>query len=128
MLHRVLLGSLERFIGALLEHYAGALPVWLAPVQTIIIPLKAEFAGYAAKIKTELERHSFRVQLDTRNETLDKRIREAELDKIPYIVVVGTREAQENKVAVRKKGSASVATMPLSDFAAELKKQIANRQ
>ncbi len=127
MLHRVLLGSLERFIGALLEHYAGALPLWLAPVQAAIIPLKEDFKEYAAAISGELREAQVRVELDERNETLDKRIREAELAKTPYILVVGSREAQENTVAVRKRGQKGIIAMPKSDFIKKIKEEIGQR-
>ncbi|MDD5465618.1 MAG: threonine--tRNA ligase [Candidatus Omnitrophica bacterium] len=105
MLHRVLLGSLERFIGALIEHYKGELPLWLSPCQVLLIPLKETVISYAQTVKSKLEDNNIRVELDTRNETLNKKIREAELNKIPYCLIIGEREAKQEQVSVRKKGS-----------------------
>jgi threonyl-tRNA synthetase len=128
MLHRVILGSLERFIGALLEHYKGDLPLWLAPVQIVVIPIKDTVGDYALKIKEALQAHSLRSDIDRRNETLDKRIREAEINKIPYILVVGEREAKQNTVSVRKKGAGDQGACGLDKFIEDLKKQIADRK
>ncbi|MDD4899654.1 MAG: threonine--tRNA ligase, partial [Candidatus Omnitrophica bacterium] len=98
MLHRVLLGSLERFIGALLEHYKGALPVWLAPLQVLIIPINDSVLEYSQSVKQALETMGARVETDRRNETLNKRIRLAETEKVPYTLVIGEREAQAKTV------------------------------
>lgn len=116
MLHRVLLGSIERFIGALIEHYNADFPLWLAPVQMTVIPIKDSVVGYGDQVKGILENEGFRVEIDTRNETLDKKIRNAELDKIPYILVVGEREEKSRSVAVRKKGKGNIGMVVLSDF------------
>ncbi len=124
MLHRVLLGSLERFIGALLEHYAGALPLWLAPVQVMIIPIKADVLEYGQKVKKSLEEAGIRVELDSRNETLDKRIRQAEVEKIPYCLVIGGREAKQEAVSVRKKGLGDMGAMPVVDFVQRLTQEL----
>ncbi|MFA4984543.1 MAG: threonine--tRNA ligase [Candidatus Omnitrophota bacterium] len=124
MLHRVLLGSLERFMGALLEHYAGALPLWLAPTQAAIMPIKDDFAGYASGLAVELSDSGIRVELDSRNETLDKRVREAEMAKVPYILVVGAREMQEDAVAVRKRGKKGIITVGKKEFIQGIKKEI----
>jgi threonyl-tRNA synthetase len=124
MLHRVLLGSLERFIGALLEHYAGALPLWLAPVQVMIIPIKADVLEYGQKVKKTLEEAGFRVELDSRNETLDKRIRQAEVEKVPYCLVIGGREAKQEAVSVRKKGLGDMGAMPVIDFVQRLTQEL----
>jgi len=127
MLHRVLLGSLERFIGALLEHYAGALPLWLAPLQAIIVPIKEDFQEYAASLAVTLAKAGVRVELDARNETLDKRIREAELARIPYILVVGGREAKENTVAARKRSQKGIVVSGKDDFIRTIQEEINNR-
>ncbi len=146
MLHRVLLGSLERFIGALLEHYNAELPLWLAPTQVLVIPInpirntekagreseisngvKDSLLGYGMKIKKTLEDNCIRVDYDSRNETLDKRIRSAELNKIPYLAVVGEREAESGNVSVRKKGKGNIGTMPLDDFVRKIKEEIKNK-
>lgn len=103
MLHRVLLGSLERFIGALIEHYAGDFPLWLSPIQARVIPIKEDVSGYAEGIQAELSRSGFRVEVDSRNQTLDKKIREAEVEKLPYILVVGRKEKEGNTVSVRSR-------------------------
>jgi threonyl-tRNA synthetase len=127
MLHRVLLGSLERFIGALLEHYNGELPLWLAPTQVLVIPIKDSVVEYGARIKKDLEDNSIRSEIDNRNETLDKRIRAAEMNKIPYILVVGEREAKQDTVSVRKKGEGDKGSRELADFIKEIKQEIENK-
>ncbi len=124
MLHRVLLGSLERFIGALIEHYKGELPLWLSPVQVLLIPIKESVSLYAQKVKDELEKNQIRVDIDMRNETLDKRIRNAELNKIPYGLILGDREARQGQVSVRKKGSGDQGAVALNKFIEELINQI----
>lgn len=124
MLHRVLLGSLERFTGALIEHYKGEFPVWLAPVQVTVIPLKDSVNEYAYKIQEALLSQSIRTEIDVRSVTLDKRIRQAEIDKVPYVLVLGEREAKEQTVAVRKKGSGNIGNMSLAQFAEKIKSQV----
>jgi threonyl-tRNA synthetase len=128
MLHRVLLGSLERFIGALIEHYAGALPVWLSPVQAAVISIKAGLEDYVNEVKTKLTEQGIRFAIDNRNETLDKRIRQAELEKTPYILVVGAREAENKTVSVRKRKEGDLGSMPLEEFIEKIKLQIKNRE
>ncbi|MFH0827051.1 MAG: threonine--tRNA ligase, partial [Candidatus Omnitrophota bacterium] len=128
MLHRVLLGSIERFIGALIEHYNAELPLWLAPTQVLVIPIKDSSFAYGQKIKQALESGGVRVSLDDRNETLDKRIRSAELSKIPYCLVVGEREAKSLSVSVRKKGKGDLGLMPLDEFIKKIKEEIDNKK
>lgn len=128
MLHRVLLGSLERFIGALLEHYKGDLPLWLAPDQVLIIPIKDTQAGYALKIKNDLQDCGIRAQIDNRNETLDKRIRNAELSKIPYCLVIGVREAEQQKVSVRKRSAGDLGIMSNGEFIEKIKEELRQKQ
>ena len=127
MLHRVLLGSLERFIGALIEHYNGDFPLWLAPLQALIIPIKDSTLGYASEVKDALSDAGLRVGIDARNETLDKKIRNAELDKVPYILVVGEREEKSKSVAVRKKGKKDIVTASLADFIKQAKIEAENK-
>jgi threonyl-tRNA synthetase len=127
MLHRVILGSLERFIGALLEHYRGALPLWLSPTQAVVIPIKDSLQDYGIKVKNALEGHSIRVDTDNRNETLDKRIREAELAKIPYILVVGEREVKSESVSVRKRGEGDIGAMSVGEFINKITQEITNK-
>ena len=115
MLHRAILGSLERFIGTLIEHYAGAFPVWLAPKQVVIIPIAPEHNEFGLKVKEDLHNKGLRVIMDSRNETLNKRIREGTIQKIPYILVIGGREVEIKSVAVRKYGSAEQQTILTAD-------------
>lgn len=128
MLHRVILGSLERFLGALLEHYAAAFPLWLAPVQAMIIPVRKEDEPYAGQVKERLILSGLRVELDLSNETLTKRIRNAEVEKHPYIIVVGAKEAKENKIALRKRGLGDQGQIGLEEFIGKAKTEITNKQ
>lgn len=116
MLHRVLLGSVERFIACLVEHYAGDLPVWLAPVQAQIIPINDAVAEYAASVKQQCEAAGVRAEIDNRSETLNKKIREAELSKIPCILVCGEREAKAQAVSVRRRHVKEQTTVTVGDF------------
>jgi threonyl-tRNA synthetase len=127
MLHRVILGSLERFIGALLEHYKGGLPLWLSPLQVEIIPIKTGFQDYGLKLKALLEKNAIRTEVDNRNETLEKRIRQAEINKTPYILVVGEREKKEGTVAVRKRGRGDTGAMQIEDFIKQINEEIENK-
>lgn len=124
MLHRVILGSLERFVGALIEHYNAEFPVWLAPVQALVVPIKDPLLDYALKVKQLLEDNFIRTDINNRNETLDKRIRNAELDKIPYVLVVGEREAREGTVSVRKKGKGDLGTIKIEEFINKVREEI----
>ena len=114
MIHRALLGSLERFVGVLLEHYAGALPFWLSPVQINIIPIADRHLEYAKKVKNELK--DFRVEINDAQETLGKKIRDGELQKIPYLLVVGDKEMAQNSVAVRERGKGDTGAITLDNF------------
>jgi len=127
MLHRVILGSLERFIGALLEHYNGELPLWLAPVQVRVIPIKDVIQDYAIKVMKRLQDNLIRAEIDNRNETLDKKIRNAEIEKVPYILVLGEREAKQDVVSVRKKGEGDKGTAQLEEFIRQIKEEVENR-
>ncbi len=124
MLHRVVLGSLERFIGALLEHYKGDLPLWLAPTQVMVIPIKDSVQEYGLKVKSALEDSGIRAEIDSRNETLDKRIRNAELSKVPYCLILGEREFKQMAVSVRRRGEGNKGSMPLDLFIEEIKEQV----
>ncbi|MCX5701311.1 MAG: threonine--tRNA ligase [Candidatus Omnitrophica bacterium] len=127
MLHRVLLGSLERFIGALIEHYNGDLPLWLAPVQVLIIPIKDTVMEYCQKIRQILLEEGIRVDIDGRSETLDKKIRNSELSKIPYSLVVGEREEKSASVAVRRKGKGNIGSLTIDEFVKNVKEEIKNK-
>ena len=116
MIHRALLGSLERFIGVLLEHYAGALPLWLAPVQIWIIPIGAGHKKYAQSIHHSVSNLGIRAELKDENETVSKKIREAELQKIPYMLVVGDKEMKSKSIRLRERGKGDLGTMKLSKF------------
>ena len=128
MLHRVLLGSLERFIGALIEHYKGELPLWLSPCQVLVIPVKETALDYARSVKRKLEEREIRAEIDLRNETLDKKIRNAEINKIPYCLILGDREARDGQVSVRKKGSGNQGAVSTEEFMENLLRQIRERK
>ncbi|MBN1869993.1 MAG: threonine--tRNA ligase [Candidatus Omnitrophica bacterium] len=116
MIHRALMGSMERFFGVLIEHFAGAFPLWLAPTQVLIIPLREEHQTYAGNIKEDLQKKGIRVIIDQRNESLNKKIREGTIKKIPYLLVVGEKEVQNNTVAVRKYGEGDKGTCAEGEF------------
>ncbi|GAB4264256.1 MULTISPECIES: threonine--tRNA ligase [Deferrisoma] len=116
MLHRVILGSIERFIGILIEHFAGAFPTWLAPVQVVLLPISDRHAPYARKAEGLLRARGVRVEVDDRNETLRYKIREAQLQKVPYMVVVGDREVSDGTVSPRPRSGDPLPTMPLEEF------------
>jgi len=122
MIHRALLGSLERFIGVLLENYAGALPLWLSPEQIWIIPVGSRHEKYAQKVKKELS--SFRIKVRSQNETVSKKIREGELQKIPYLLVVGDKEMKTKSVRVRERKKGDVGMIKLIKFVKKVKKEI----
>ena len=117
MLHRAILGSFERFIGILLEHYAGNLPVWLAPVQAVVLNITDNQADYAQSLPRALKKQGFRVESDLRNEKIGFKIREHTIQRIPYLLVVGDREAESNTVAVRTRTGEDLGSMPLEQFA-----------
>jgi threonyl-tRNA synthetase len=128
MLHRVLVGSMERFVGGLIEHYAGAFPVWLAPEQVRVIPIAADFTDAARSVVDRLKAAGARAHLDDRSETLNYRIREAETLKIPYMAIVGKREAESDSIALRIRGAGKKQdVMPVADFIETVKSQIATR-
>lgn len=116
MLHRALMGSFERFIGLLIEHYAAAFPVWLSPEQVRVLPISEKFNEYAETVFNELKKNNLRVVLDDSSESLNKRIRNAEKAKVPYILVIGEKEMTDNSVAVRRHGKGDLGAMPVADF------------
>jgi threonyl-tRNA synthetase len=124
MIHRALLGSFERFIGIMLEHYGGELPLWLAPVQAIVLPVSDRFNTYGADVREQLSAEGARVELDDRSESVSRKIRDAELRKIPYMLVVGEREQGEDTVSVRERGGAEEGGIPLADFSRRLAGQL----
>ncbi|WP_419807181.1 threonine--tRNA ligase [Terriglobus sp.] len=118
MVHRALFGSVERFFGVLIEHYAGAFPLWLAPVQVGLVPISEKHVGYASQVKAELEAIGLRVELDDRNEKMNAKIREFGLQKVPFVLVMGDKEAASNAVSVRTRGVGDQGSVALSEFAA----------
>src|SRR5690606_4900528 len=125
MLHRAIVGSMERFIGILIENYAGALPMWLAPVQAVVATITEAQASYAQEVAESLVKQGFRVECDLRNEKINYKIREHSLQKVPYILVVGDKERQAGKVAVRARGGAEVGVLDVGSFAARLSEDVA---
>jgi threonyl-tRNA synthetase len=116
MIHRALLGSIERFVGVLLEHYAGALPLWLSPIQIWTIPVASAHIPYARKVTNKLLEQNFRCETKTENETVSKKIRAGEIQKIPYLLVVGDREIKEKSVRIRERGKGDVGMMKFDVF------------
>lgn len=127
MIHRVIFGSIERFIGILIEHYAGKFPVWLAPVQAKVLPISDKNSEYAAKVYKALEEAGIRAEQDTRAEKIGYKIREAQLQKIPYMVIVGAKEEEEGNIAIRYRDSGENVTMTLDEFIAKVKKEVEDR-
>jgi threonyl-tRNA synthetase len=127
MVHRALLGAIERFFGVLVEHCAGAFPVWLSPAQAVVLPISEKHLAYAQQVREELRAARVRVELDDRNEKLNARIRDAQLQKIPFMLVVGDREAQARGVAVRRRDTGDVGFRPLADFISWVRELIDTR-
>ncbi len=127
MVHRALWGSVERFFGILIEHYAGAFPAWLAPVQAEVLPVSEKSIDYARKVSAALAEAGFRAHLDDRNEKLQAKIRDAQLQKVPYMLVVGGKEAEAGTVAVRHRSKGDLGPQPLAEFLAALRKEVESR-
>ena len=128
MLHRAIVGSLERFIGILIEEHAGAFPPWLAPVQAVVASITEAHAAYAADVAQTLKKQGFRVQIDLRNEKIAYKIREHSLQKVPYVLVVGDKERQAGQVAVRARGGVDLGPMPVDAFSRRLAEDVATRK
>lgn len=124
MIHRALLGSLERFMGVLIEHYKGEFPLWLSPVQIMVLPVLEENYKYAFTIYQRLKDLGFRVEIDSSKDTLSKRIREAEIQKMPYLVIVGKKEEENGKIAVRQRKIGDLGQMDLEEFILKIKKEL----
>jgi threonyl-tRNA synthetase len=127
MIHRALFGSFERFIGVLLEHLDGVLPVWLAPVQAVVLPIADRQNEAAAAVLEALTAAGLRAELDDRSESVARKIRDAELHKVPYMLIVGEREAGAGTVAVRERGAGDTGTVPVAEFAQRLARETAER-
>ena len=127
MVHRALFGSIERFFGVLIEHYAGAFPAWLAPVQASVLPLSEKTIDYAQKVTQRLKDAGFRVHLDDRNEKLQAKIRDAQLQKIPYMLILGGKEAEAGTVSVRHRAKGDLGPRPLEQFISDLRAEIESK-
>lgn len=124
MIHRVVFGSIERFIGILIEHFEGKFPLWLAPVQVKIMDVSEKSEAYCKEVYNKLFEAGLRPESDLRPEKIGKKIREAELEKVPYMLVIGEKEAESGEVAIRKRGVGDIGKMKLEDFAELCKKQV----
>ena len=124
MIHRALMGSIERFFGILIEHYAGAFPLWLSPVQVKVLPITDKQNEYAEEIRNSLICEGVRVEADNRNEKIGHKIREAQLEKVPYMFIIGGREAESRAVAVRMRKEGDIGAMPLEDAVNKVKQEI----
>jgi threonyl-tRNA synthetase len=127
MVHRALLGSIERFFGVLIEHYAGAFPVWLCPVQAVVLPISEKHMEYAREVAAQLRAANIRVQVDDRNEKLNSRIRDAQLQKVPFMLVAGDREVQAKAVSVRRRDTGDAGSQPVAELIAYLRQLIDTR-
>jgi threonyl-tRNA synthetase len=127
MVHRALYGSVERFFGVLIEHYAGAFPVWLSPVQVVMIPIAERHIEYAQKVAAQLKEAGVRVEVDGRNEKMNAKIREHAMQKVPFLLVVGDKEAEAVRVNVRTRGKEKTEDMGAEEFKEKIRKLIATR-
>jgi threonyl-tRNA synthetase len=124
MVHRAVLGSLERFIGILIEHHAGAMPPWLAPIQAVVLNISESQAEYAGNLAQSLQKQGLRVECDLRNEKISYKIREHTLQKVPYLLVVGDKERDAQTVAVRARGGVDLGVMPVDAFLERLQQEV----
>ena len=124
MIHRVAFGSIERFIGILIEHFAGAFPTWLSPVQVKILPISDKFMDYGKEVLAALKEAGIRAEIDTRAEKIGYKIREAQMNKIPYMLIVGGKEQEEQAVSVRSRKDGDMGSRKLDDFIKDVKEEI----
>ena len=127
MIHRTVLGSMERFFGVLIEHYKGNFPLWLSPIQIKILPITDRTNNYAVEVGKKLQDLDFRVELDTKNETLNAKIRNAQSEKIPYMVILGDKEKDKNTISVRTRTGENINNILLSDFVDKLQNEISSK-
>jgi threonyl-tRNA synthetase len=128
MVHRALFGSVERFFGVLIEHYAGAFPFWLAPVQVGLVPISSEkHLAYAESVKSALEAAGIRVELDARNEKMNAKIRDFGLQKVPFILILGDKESASSSVSVRTRGKGDQGSVTLDEFVARAQKLVVDK-
>ena len=128
MIHWAPLGSFERFFSRLIEHYGGAFPVWLSPVQVRIIPISEKFVSYADIVREELKKHNLRVEIDEKDETLQAKIRDAEMEKVPYMLVIGKKEKENKAVAVRPRSGQDLGMMKLEEFISRINEEIESKK
>ena len=124
VLHRAMLGSIDRFLGVLIEHYSGAFPLWLAPVQAVVIPIADRHIEYANQVKEKLDGQGFRVHVDSRSERMNLKIRNAQTQKVPYMLVVGDREVEANAASVRLRSEEDLGAMSLDDLLARMEEEV----
>jgi threonyl-tRNA synthetase len=127
MVHRALFGSIERFFGVLIEHYAGAFPLWLAPVQVAVLPITDRVNEYAEKVAAQLRQSNLRVEVNVRSEKIGAKIRDAQMQKVPFMLVLGDREMQEEKVAVRERTQGDIGVMGIPEFIDKAQRLIQTR-
>jgi len=127
MVHRALFGSIERFFGVLIEHYAGAFPLWLAPVQVAVLPITDRINEYAEDIAQQLRNEHLRVEANLRSEKIGAKIREAQLRKVPFMLVLGDREMEERNVAVRERSKGDIGVMSLGEFTGMARRLVETR-
>ncbi|MCI8525773.1 MAG: threonine--tRNA ligase, partial [Oscillospiraceae bacterium] len=127
MIHRALLGSIERFIGVITEHFAGAFPTWLSPVQVKLLTITSRADDYAAEVRNTLTAQGLRVELDLRNEKIGKKIREAQMEKIPFMLVLGDKEAEARQVAVRTRRGGDEGVMSVEAFTARILEEVSSK-
>jgi threonyl-tRNA synthetase len=127
MIHRAPFGSMERFVAVLIEHTAGKFPLWLTPDQVIVLPISEKFHDYAEKVLKFLNNSDIRTLIDTRNEKIGKKIRESELKRIPYLLIIGEKEVSEGTVAVRRQGEGDKGAMKLEEFADFIEKEVSKQ-
>jgi threonyl-tRNA synthetase len=128
IIHRAPLGTHERFIGFLLEHYAGKLPLWLAPIQVKILPISDKFMDYAKEVLQKAKNADIRIEIDERHEKIGRKIRDTELQRIPYMLIIGEKEVAEGKVSVRRQGKGDTGAVSVDEMIAELTAEIKERR
>ena len=127
MIHRAIFGSFERFIAILTEHFQGSFPLWLSPIQVQIIPIADRHQGYAQKVLEQLKSSNIRTEVDARAETMQAKIRDAQTQKIPYMVIIGNREEKENKIAVRTRTGQDLGAIPVEEFLEKIKPEVESK-
>ena len=127
MIHRTIYGSMERFIGLLIEHFAGAFPVWLSPIQVQIIPITDDQLNYSKKVAQKLIENNIRVEIDSRSETMQNKIRQATKQKIPFMLIIGQREVESNTVSIRQRDGQDLKSTKTNDFIQKISRLIDNK-